>query len=112
MPDGIAFALGVLCGAALLIALQKKVENARKAAKRDGYKECWKEMAKFTDDDFDKPLLKDLSGLNLSSKKGKILKNHKYFMDEITYDDLEKSAVPPKGKKAKVNPKRKDKTNV
>lgn len=40
MPDGIAFALGVLCGATLLIAFQKKVENARKAAKRDGYKEC------------------------------------------------------------------------
>ena len=77
-------------------------EPGDKETLRDGYKECWKEMAKFTDDDFDKPLLKDLSGLNLSSKKGKILKNHKYFMDEITYDDLEKSAAPPKGKKAKV----------
>ena len=60
----------------------------------DGYKECWKEMAKFTDDDFDKPLLKDLSGLNLSTMKGKILKSHKYFMDEITYDDLKKSNDP------------------
>ena len=26
--------------------------------------------------------------------KGKILKNHKYFMDEITYDDLKKSNDP------------------
>ena len=31
MPDGITFAIGVLCGAALLILFQKKVENARKA---------------------------------------------------------------------------------
>lgn len=77
-------------------------EPGDKETLRDGYRECWKDMAKFTDDDFDKPLLKDLSGLYLSSKKGKILKNHKYFMDEITYDDLEKSAAPPKGKKAKV----------
>lgn len=60
----------------------------------DGYKECWKEMAKFTDKDFDKPLLKDLSGRHIGSMKGKILKNHKYFMDEITYDDLKKSNDP------------------
>ena len=26
--------------------------------------------------------------------QGKILKNHKYFMDEITYDDLKKSNDP------------------
>lgn len=66
-------------------------EPGDKETLRDGYRECWKEMANFTDEDFDKPLLKDLSGLNLASKKGKILKSHKYFMDEITYDDLEKS---------------------
>ena len=66
-------------------------EPGDKETLRDGYRECWKDMAKFTDDDFDKPLLKDLSGLYLSSKKGKILKNHKYFMDEITYDDIERS---------------------
>ena len=66
-------------------------EPGDKETLRDGYRECWKEMANFTDEDFDKPLLKDLSGLNLASKKGKILKSHKYFMDEITYDDIEKS---------------------
>ena len=69
-------------------------EPGDKDTLRDGYRECWKEMAKFTDDDFDKPLLKDLSGRHIGSIKGKILKNHKYFMDEITYDDLKKSNDP------------------
>ena len=69
-------------------------EPGDKDTLRDGYRECWKEMAKFTDDDFDKPLLKDLSGRHIGSIKGKILKNHKYFMDEITYDDLKKSNNP------------------
>ena len=69
-------------------------EPGDKDTLRDGYRECWKEMAKFTDDDFDKPLLKDLSGRHIGSMKGKILKNHKYFMDEITYDDLKKSNDP------------------
>ena len=69
-------------------------EPGDKDTLRDGYRECWKEMAKFTDEDFDKPLLKDLSGRHISSMKGKILKNHKYFMDEITYDDLKKSNDP------------------
>ena len=74
----------------------------------DGYKECWKEMAKFTDDDFDKPLLKDLSGLNLSTMKGKILKSHKYFMDEITYDDLARSKKPKVSKKKKESKESKE----
>ena len=69
-------------------------EPGDKETLRDGYRECWKEMAKFTDDDFDKPLLKDLSGRHIGNMKGKILKNHKYFMDEITYDDLKKSNDP------------------
>ena len=69
-------------------------EPGDKDTLRDGYRECWKEMAKFTDDDFDKPLVKDLSGRHIGSIKGKILKNHKYFMDEITYDDLKKSNDP------------------
>lgn len=40
MPDGIIYALGVLSGAALLALVQKKVKQARKEAKREGYKEC------------------------------------------------------------------------
>ena len=55
---------------------------------RDGYRECWKEMAKFTDKDFDKPLVKDLSGLNNTHLKSGLVKKLKYFMDEITSDDI------------------------
>ena len=66
-------------------------EPGDKETLRDGYRECWKEMANFTDEDFGKALVKDLSGLHLGTGKAKIVKNHKYFMDEITYDDLEKS---------------------
>ena len=60
----------------------------------DGYKECWKEMAKFTDKDFDKPLVKDLSGRKAPQLKISLVKKNKYFMDEITYDDLKRSNDP------------------
>ena len=56
---------------------------------RDGYRECWKEMAKFTDEDFDKDLIKDLCGQGI--RRGKFLKGRKYFMSELTYDDIEQS---------------------
>jgi hypothetical protein len=53
---------------------------------RDGYKECWKEMGKFTEEDFDRPLVKDLNGQYI--RKGNFVANGKYFLDELTYDDL------------------------
>ena len=59
---------------------------------RDGYKECWKEMAKFTDKDFEKPLVKDLSGLNAPKLKSGLVKKLKYFMDEITSDDIKRTS--------------------
>ena len=57
----------------------------------DGYKECWKEMAGFKDEDFDKPLTKDLSGSNIGVKKNKLIKERKYFLSDLTYDDLDRS---------------------
>ena len=59
---------------------------------RDGYKECWKEIAKFTDKDFEKPLVKDLSGLNAPKLKSGLVKKLKYFMDEITSDDIKRTS--------------------
>ena len=64
---------------------KKDVENKL----RDGYKECWKECAHFTDANFDEPLVKDLSGQYI--RKDKFVKNGKYFMSELTYDDLARS---------------------
>lgn len=52
----------------------------------DGYRECWKEMGKFTDEDFERPLVKDLNGQYI--RKGNLVANGKYFLDELTYDDL------------------------
>ena len=58
-------------------------------AKLDGYVECWKEKAHFTDADFTKPLIKDLSGQYI--RKGKMVDEGKYFMEELTSDDLARS---------------------
>lgn len=52
----------------------------------DGYMECWKEMANFSDKDFDRPLIKDLWGQFI--RKAKFIDAGKYFMEELTYDDL------------------------
>ena len=59
---------------------------------RDGYKECWKAMANFTEEDFEKPLVKDLSGLNAPKLKSGLVKKLKYFMDEITSDDIKRTS--------------------
>lgn len=60
------------------------------AEKLDGYVECWKEKARFSDKDFEKPLIKDLSGQFI--RRGKFLNEGKYFMDELTPDDLARTA--------------------
>ena len=64
----------------------RKVEGDAKEL-LDGYKECWKEMANFTEADFERPLVKDLNGQHI--RKGNFIANHKYFMDELTYDDMD-----------------------
>ncbi len=60
-----------------------------------GYRECWKEEAKFTDADFEKPLLKDLWGGGNTRKKGELFSLEKYFLDEITESDLSVTSDGP-----------------
>ena len=60
----------------------------------DGYKECWKEKAKFTDADFEKPLIKDLWGQYIN--RNKFICAGKYFMDELTVDDMDRKAKKSK----------------
>ena len=55
---------------------------------KDGYKECWRKAAKFTDSDFDEPLLKDLWAGSLSTKRNKWIKDCVYKMSDITEDLL------------------------
>ena len=56
--------------------------------KLDGYRECWKAAAHFADSDFDKPLVKDLWGGNLSTKRDQWTKEGIYKMADITEDLL------------------------
>ena len=58
--------------------------------KLDGYRECWKAAAHFADSDFDKPLVKDLWGGNLSTKRDKWIKEGIYKMADITEDLLDR----------------------
>lgn len=55
---------------------------------KDGYKECWRKAAKFTDRDFDEPLVKDLNAESLSNKRDKWIKDGIYKMADITEDLL------------------------
>ena len=57
----------------------------------DGYRECWKEKAEFKDEDFSKPLIKDLSGLYIGKKRDELVKCRKFFIESLTKDDLKES---------------------
>ncbi len=58
--------------------------------KQDGYKECWKKAAKFTDGDFNEPLVQDLWGASLGTKRDKWTKDGIYKMKDITEDLLDR----------------------
>ena len=56
---------------------------------KDGYKECWKEMAGFKDEDFKKPLVKDLWGAYI--KRNKFIVEEKYFLKDLSEGDFKPS---------------------
>ena len=58
--------------------------------KKSGFHECWKKIAKFTDDDFLKPLSLELWGGKAGPKSivGDSLKNQKYFLSQLDYTDF------------------------
>ncbi len=60
--------------------------------KVSGFKECWKKKAHFKDEDFEKPLVKDLSGASLPKKKGECLRAGIYFLSDI--DDERLGFIP------------------
>lgn len=62
---------------------------------KDGYKECWMEEAGFREEDFLKPLVKNLSGLYIGSAREKLIKDGRYFMEDITTDYLPKNTGKP-----------------
>ncbi len=56
--------------------------------KQDGYKECWREVAHFTDKDFEQPLVKDMWKQYV--KTDKWIKDGVYKMADITEDMLKR----------------------
>lgn len=56
--------------------------------KKDGYRECWTEAAGFQQDDFDRPLLKDLPAQFFGPQRNRLIGQRKYFLDDISLDDL------------------------
>ena len=68
--------------------------DADPAGMKDGYVECWKSEAGFTDSDFSRPLVEDLWGAYI--RRGDFIKDGKYFLDDLEDDDIK-----PAEKKAK-----------
>ena len=56
----------------------------------DGYCECWKEKAGFDPSKAKRALIQDLNGQYI--KKDRYIKDLKFFMDELTEDDLNKQS--------------------
>lgn len=52
----------------------------------DGKRECWKEVAKYSDEDFLKPQVSELWGAYI--KRGKFIADGKYKMEDLSDDDL------------------------
>lgn len=57
----------------------------------DGFRECWKEAAGFSDEDFDRPLVRDLNGQ--AAKRGPLTESKKYFLEQLSADDLNSEPV-------------------
>lgn len=64
--------------------------NEKTPGMLDGRKECWKEVAKFKDEDFARPSVSDLWCGLLGAKplKKELVAKGKYFMSDIRVDDI------------------------
>jgi hypothetical protein len=60
--------------------------------KSNGYKECWQRLAKFADDDFDKPHINEIWDFR---KKDKYIASGKYFQSDLSRADLESAKPGP-----------------
>jgi hypothetical protein len=72
------------------------------AGMKDGYVECWKSEAGFTDSDFGRPLVKDLWGLYIN--RGKFIKDGKYFLGDLEDDDIKPAEKKTKKSDQKPTP--------
>ena len=64
---------------------------------KNGFKECWKEQAGLLENDFEKPLMLDIWNFR---QKDKMIDQAKYFMKDITKDDINYSLNSDNGMSA------------
>ena len=58
--------------------------------KHDGYCECWIEKAGFDPSATTRPLIKEMSGQYIGTKRDDYIKSKKYFMEDLSEDDLKR----------------------
>lgn len=62
---------------------------------KDGYLECWKEQGHLTDEDFSRPMVKDLWGMFI--KRGDMIDNGKYFLSDLEPEDIKPASTDKPG---------------
>ena len=62
---------------------------------RDGFDECWREMAHFSDEDLRLPTIDELNGTG--KRRGELIANNRLRLADITLADLQPSTSPGKG---------------
>ena len=67
-----------------------KKKSDDKSKKLDGYCECWISYAGFDPSTTTKPLIKDMSGQYIGSRRDEYIKLKKYFMEDLTDVDLKR----------------------
>ena len=81
---------GQRCPAPIELAgkcLKCEFHCAANSDKKDGKRECW--LTQVTEDDYDhRPLIATLNGSSLSTNRGKWVSEGKYFMDQLTDQEL------------------------
>lgn len=69
------------------------VSNQKSEGLHDGKKECWIELAHFTEKDFGRPLIEDLWGQYI--KRDGFIKSGKYFLEDLTPSDFKPTSPKP-----------------
>jgi len=72
----------------------RSTEEERAEGKQDGFRECWKSLAGFTDSDFDRPSIFDLWDFR---RKSRMIEEQKYFLEELNDEDIGESDPPLHG---------------
>lgn len=61
---------------------------------KSGFKECWKQAAYFSEEDFLRPLTLDLWGAYMQDRKDVLIKSGKYFLSDLRREDIAPNEKP------------------